>query len=112
MTVEASVYGNVYTENNIEIWYYDDPTYIELSSSGSAANQEKPLFVKTDFKWDTNDVDKFRKHGNFTCRFKSLDGQRVAYTKARMEIYPLGSAVDSVKPTHITCNSPKWKTPE
>jgi hypothetical protein len=38
MTVEASVYGNIYTENNIEIWYYDDLNYIQLSSSGSAAN--------------------------------------------------------------------------
>jgi len=38
MTVEASVYGNMFTENNIEIWYYDEPNYIDLSSSGSPAN--------------------------------------------------------------------------
>lgn len=35
MTVEASVYGNVFTENNIEIWYYDDPIYSSLSEYGS-----------------------------------------------------------------------------
>lgn len=28
MTVEASVYANVYTENNIEIWYYSDIQYL------------------------------------------------------------------------------------
>lgn len=101
MTVEASVYGNMFTENNIEIWYYDEPNYIDLSSSGSPANLQKPLFVKTDFKWQTNDVDKFRKHSNFTCRFQSLDGKKVVYTKAKMEVYPVGNQEEDVKPTHV-----------
>ena len=35
MTVEASVKGDVFTENNIEIWYYDDPIYQSLSDNGS-----------------------------------------------------------------------------
>lgn len=86
MTVEASVYNNLFTENNIEIWYYDEPNYEELSTPGSAGNQEKPLWIKTDFKWDTNDLDKLKKNGNFTCRFTSLDGKKVVYTKARMEV--------------------------
>ena len=38
MTVEASVYGNAFTENNIEIWYYDDPVYGSLSEYGSPQN--------------------------------------------------------------------------
>ena len=52
-----------------------------------------------------------KKYGNFTCRFRSLDGKRVAYTKARMEIYPLGTEEGQL-PTHIRCNNPKWKSSE
>jgi hypothetical protein len=60
-----------------------------------------------------NDIDKFTKHGNFSCRFTSLDGKKVVYTKARMEIYPLGSATDEGDlPTHVKCHNPIWKTPE
>ena len=75
MGTEGCVYGNTFTENNIEIWYYDDPIYQSLSSYGTPANLEKPILTKTDFKWDTtNDFDRFKKHGNFTCRFQSQDG--------------------------------------
>ena len=112
MTVEASVYGNIFTENNIEIWYFEQPAYESLSSYGSPANQEKPIFASTNFKWNVNDLDKFNKYSNFTCRFTSLDGKKTLYTKGRMEIYPLGNPDDTAKPTHVKCHSPKWKTPE
>jgi hypothetical protein len=74
MTVEASVYGNIFTENNIEIWYYEDPLYEKLSENGSPRNLQRPIFAKTDFRWNSNDPEKLRKYGNFTCRFTSLDG--------------------------------------
>lgn len=73
---------------------------------------EKPVFTKTDFKWNSNDVDKFNKYGNFTCRYSSLDGKKIIYTKARMEFYPLGNQEEGAKPTHVKCQSPKWKVPE
>lgn len=109
MTVEASVYGNVFTENNIEIYYYEEPTYMQLSSYGSPANEEKPIFIKTDYKWTKNDLDKFEKFGNFTCRFSSISGNKTVYTKARMEFYPLGNEDPSATPSHVKCQSPKWK---
>jgi hypothetical protein len=64
--------------------------------------------VKTDFKWEVNDYDKFKRYGIFTCRFTSRDGQRSAITKGRMEFYPVGSQTFNSKPTHIRCNSPLW----
>lgn len=94
MTVEASVYGNVFTENNIEIWYYEEPIYASLSEYGCPQNVQRPVFAKTDFKWNQNDFDKVKKHGNFSCRFTSLDGKRVVYTKGRPEMYPLGASDD------------------
>ena len=68
--------------------------------------------MKTDFKWQTNDPEKFKRHGNFTCRFTSADGKKVVYTKARMEVFPLGSNDEKALPTHMRCVTPKWDKPE
>ena len=87
--MEASVLNNVYTENNLEVWYYEEPTYKKISTEGSPLNLETPLFTLTDFKWGTNDLDKLKKYGNMTCRFQSVDGSKILYTKAKMEVYPI-----------------------
>ena len=34
------------------------------------------------------------------------------YTKAKMEVYPLGNQDELAKPTHVKCLSPKWGFPE
>ena len=113
MAIEASVTGgSAFTENNIEIWYFEQPDYKSLNIQGAPSNKEKPLFINTDFKWNVNDFDRFNKHGNFTCRFTSPDGKRVILTQGRMEIYPLGAHSDADMPTHVTCNTPVWKTSE
>jgi hypothetical protein len=38
MATEGCVYGNTFTENGIEIYYYMDPVYQNLSQYGSPAN--------------------------------------------------------------------------
>lgn len=68
--------------------------------------------MQTDFKWKSNDFDKLKKYGNFSCRFSSRDGKRVAYTKARMEVYPYGNPDDQALPTHYRCQNPSWTVPE
>lgn len=103
MTVEASVYGDVFTENNIEIYYYEEPKYEKTELDGSPANVEKPIMIKADFDWTKNDPKKIKESGNLTCRFTSSDKQTVIYTKAKLETNPIGS---SGNPTHIKCNSP------
>jgi hypothetical protein len=73
---------------------------------------EQPIYAKANFDWDKNDYEKFKQYSNFTCRYSSLDGKRVTYTKARMEIYPMGNQDEKARPTHVKCNSPKVKNPE
>lgn len=73
---------------------------------------EQTVYTKTNFNWDKNDYEKFKLYSNFTCRYTSLDGKRVVYTKAKMEVYPMGNLDTTVKPTHVKCKSPKVKTPE
>jgi hypothetical protein len=69
ITVEASVLNNVYTENGIQVWYYEEPKYSSMSSQGTPMNIESPLFTKTDFIWDVNSMESIKKYGNITCRF-------------------------------------------
>lgn len=114
MVIEASVTGRNegFTDNGLQIWYYETPEVINLNINGAPINQQKHVLIKTDFKWATNDVSKIKQYGNFTCRFSSKDGKRVAYTKARMETYPIGSLDESLKPTHVRCQNPLWNQPE
>jgi hypothetical protein len=68
--------NNAFTENGLEIWYYESPQVIKLNVQGAPINQQKSVFVETDFKWLANDYERIKKHGNFTCRFTSRDGSR------------------------------------
>lgn len=40
MYIDASVYENDFTENNVEVYYYEEPDYKELSTDESPANLE------------------------------------------------------------------------
>lgn len=99
--LDASVYENDFTENNVEVYYYEEPDYKELINDESPANLENQVFVRADFK--KNPIDRLRKYSNFTCRFRAEDG-RVMYTKAQMERYPL----EKGSPNAVQCKTPKW----
>lgn len=104
ITIEASVYENDFTENNVELYYYEEPDYQGLSQDEAPANIELPIFIKTDFK--SNNMDRLWKYGNFTCRYKAEDG-RVMYTKAEMVRYPIEKGTNG-KPNNIRCKTPLW----
>lgn len=38
MVIEASLVGNTFTENNLEVWYFELPEYSTLNIYGSPAN--------------------------------------------------------------------------
>lgn len=38
ITVNAAVYEDDFTENDVQVWYYDDPSYNGLSEDESPAN--------------------------------------------------------------------------
>lgn len=113
MVIEASVTGGLgFTENGLEIWYYEQPDVIQLSVNGAPTNQQKTVLVKTDFKWNVNELGKIKQYGNFSCRFTSRDGKRQVTTKGRLETVPLGSVDETLKPTHIRCINPQWPMAE
>lgn len=93
VTVEATVYNNEFTSNNIEIWYIFDPLFKNISRNSTPINLSLPILVLTEFFWDANDYDKFAKYSNFTCRFTV--GNDVYVTAARMETMPFGSRYEN-----------------
>lgn len=57
-------------------------------------------------------MEKIKQYGNFSCRFTSRDGKRSIVTKGRLEVLPLGSIDETLKPTHIRCSNPVWPQAE
>ena len=82
-----------YTPNNINLWYYRDLLFTNISSEFAYSNEEKPIIMKTNFYWNNgNDFSQFRKHANLTCRFTSTaDVGRKVVVPAIMETSPIGS---------------------
>lgn len=82
-----------YTPNNINLWYYKDLVFTEISAQFAYSNEEKPLILKTNFNWNNgNNFQQFRKHATLTCRFTSTSdvGLKVV-VPAIMETSPIGS---------------------
>ena len=69
MTVEVSVYGSSFTDNDIEVYYIYDPEYKKVNRNSVPRNLQVPLIIETDFHWENNDKEMFAKYSNFTCKF-------------------------------------------
>lgn len=50
MTIDASVYGNDFTDNNVEIYYYEEPTYTVTDKEETPASVENIVHVSATFK--------------------------------------------------------------
>ena len=73
--MDASIYGsevNDFTDNGVQLFYYEEPEYKELNVDESPANLESQIFIMTDFK--KNPIDRLKKYAFITCRFKGEDG--------------------------------------
>lgn len=51
-----------YTPNGINLYYFTELSFANVSTSFAYANEEKPILISTDFKWDKNDFTIFRKY--------------------------------------------------
>ena len=110
MTVEVSVYGSSFTENDIEVYYIYDPEYKKLNTNSVPRNLQVPLLIETNFHWENNDKEMFYKYSNFTCRFTL--GEKQVVTIGRMETLPLGASYSrngepQPLPDHVVCPSAK-----
>ena len=81
-----------FTPNNINLYYYKEPVVESVSSAFAFSNEEKPVIIMTQFHFgDGNDFKVFKKYGNLTCRFTSVDdSSRQVITMAIFEQSPIG----------------------
>ena len=97
-----------FAANDIDLWYYRDPVFNSLSSTFAYANEHKPILVSTNFFWgEGNQLERVRKHGNFTCRFTGDSGKQ-RHEAGVMETSPIGSYKEDALPDQIRCRTPKW----
>ena len=83
----------IYDPNDIDVWYYKEPTISRVSSSFAYMNENKAVVMTTNFYWgESNNFQTFRKYGNLTCRFTSVSDPtaRTQITEAIMEKNPIG----------------------
>lgn len=81
-----------YANNGIKLFYYNEISLANVSTSYAYSNQEKPIMIQTDFGWGvSNDLPTFRKHGNFSCRFTGTTPDiKTVTVEAFMEVSPVG----------------------
>jgi len=103
-----------FAPNGIQLWYYSEPTFSSFSSSFAYANEEKPILIGTDFKWENgNDFSTFRKHATLTCRFSTQsEPVKSLVVPAIMEVSPVGAYHTEQLPNQVRCRTPQWKTTE
>jgi hypothetical protein len=59
-----------YSNINIPLFYFNEISVTNASTSYAYKNQEKPIMIQVDFGWgEKNDYKTFKKFGNFSCRF-------------------------------------------
>ena len=104
MTIDASIYGSSvsdFTDNAVQVFYYEDPAFGSLSLDETPANIQTDIYLQTDFK--LNPIERLKKYASIACRFTGLDGQ-VLTTEGQMVRYPISIG----KPNAVQCTTPLW----
>jgi hypothetical protein len=86
MTIDVTVNGDEYTDEYIELFYYEEPTYSGLSIDEAPSNLPVDVYIPTDFK--KNHMDKIRRYHNATIRY-TCDGGAILYSRGEITHFPL-----------------------
>ena len=100
-----------YANSNIDLYYYQEFKFKNISSQFAYSNEEKPIMISADFGWENgNDYATFKKFANFTCRFTGSQSEpQVQVTvPAYIESVPIGGYLPQQLPSQIRCRTPKW----
>lgn len=123
--VEASVYNNDFTINNVTIFYYDEPEIIEdiystdvpMNSTDKEtianalihnlpANLDTIIIIPIDSRKINKYYDQFNEYANYTCKYTMYDDPY--YTKVTQGLvtsFPEGSETNNI----YLCQSPIWE---
>lgn len=104
MYIDALVWGDQFTQNQVEVFYYEDPTLRSSNIAESPANLQSQLLMTVDFK--NNDLGRLMRLGDPKCRFTA--GGKVYVEEAQLVAYPFTNNRDPNLVNTIHCKSPRW----
>ena len=67
MYIDATVIGDEFTENEVELFYYSDPTLKGSNIIESPSNIQSQLLIPVDF--GANDMNRIDRYATPTCKF-------------------------------------------
>ena len=102
--IDATVIGDEFGQEQINLWYYDDPTVVSVNVAESPANLQAQILVAMDFK--ENDMKLIQLHGHFKCRFRANNKESVS--DGYLIAYPLSNSKNPQDMDTIHCKSPYW----
>jgi len=103
--IDATVIGDEFTENEVELFYYQDPILKSSNIVESPANIQSQLLIATDFSG--NWLPRLIRHATPKCRFTA--GSKVQTTDAQIITYPFTGVRDPTRANSIHCKSPRWQ---
>ena len=104
LSIDATVIGDEYTQNDVRLYYYQDPVITKTSIAESPSNVEAHLIINADF--GGQDKARLVEHAKPTCRFTL--GNKVVETGASLLHYPFNSSKDPSLINAFHCKSPQW----
>lgn len=121
--VEASVYNNDFTVNNVTIFYYDEPEIINdiysfpmnatdreiIANSllqNLPANLDTVIIIPIDSSKINKYYEQFNEYANYTCKFTmEVEPYDYKITKGMITSFPLESELNNI----YLCQSPIWE---
>ena len=106
--VEVSVYSDLFTDNKIELYYFDEPIYHEFIGE-TPANIQDELFLNITI--NSRDMWKIRKYAKPKCRFSSAERNITLTVDGIILHQPLNIAFDgsdTLEPNTLKCKTPIW----
>lgn len=104
MYIDATVIGDEFTENQVDVYYYEEPQVLAPNIQESPANLQSQLLIALDFKG--NDMNRISQYSKPKCRFTA--GSKVQVVDGVLITYPLSGSQDPSDLNTIHCKSPKW----
>jgi len=104
--VDATVLGDEYTENEVELFYYEDPALKGANIVETPGNIQSQLLIGVDFKG--NDMGRLMRYATPKCRFTS--GSKVVVADGQIIAYPFTGNQDPSLANTVHCKTPRWVT--
>jgi len=103
--IDATVIGEEFTENEVELFYYEDPALTGANVAEAPSNIRSQLLIHTDFKG--NDRARLVRYATPKCRFAS--GSKVLETGGQLVAYPFTGSKNASLINSVHCKTPRWQ---